>query len=113
MELNNFRLADLNGIAFPWNDFNQIGRNWLTRLIYSVHHPGEWTIEPDYLIGLDLTIIRARLVLGSDPKYVGPDCNSEHGRVRVDIRIRLEKMEPAYPETGKHPECCYFASNKN
>ena len=31
-------------------------------------------------------------------------CSNKGNRVRVDIRVRLEKIGPDYPETGKHPE---------
>ena len=31
-------------------------------------------------------------------------CSNKGNLVRVDIRVRLEKIGPDYPETGKHPE---------
>ena len=37
---------------------------------------------------------------------IGPDllsCSIKRNRVRVDIRVRLKKIELGYPETGKHP----------
>ena len=46
------------------------------------------------------------LVLGFDPKYIGPDllsCSIKRNRVRVNIRVQLKKIGPDYPETGKHP----------
>ena len=52
------------------------------------------------------------VVFVGDPKYIGPDYNSDRicyrvrlkrYRVRVDIRVRLTKIGPDYPETGKHP----------
>ena len=54
---------------------------------------------------LQSTAIRARLVLESDLKHIGPDllsCSIKRNRVRVDIRVRLKNIELDYPETGKH-----------
>ena len=60
----------------------------------------------------DLTTIRARLVLEFRSETyrtrleIGPDllsCSIKRNRVRVDIRVRLKKVELDYPETGKHP----------
>ena len=46
------------------------------------------------------------VVFVGDPKYIGPDYNSDRICYRVRLkrnRVRLTKIGPDYPETGKHP----------
>ena len=44
-------------------------------------------------------IYRSRLQIGPDLL----SCSIKRNRVRVNIRVRLKKIGPDYPETGKHP----------
>ena len=72
-----------------------------------------------------LTTIRARLVLGSDPKHIGPDYNSDPICYRVRLNeigselifgsdwkksdpITQKPVRPDYPETGKHPSILWI-----
>ena len=49
--------------------------------------------------GILSEIYRTRLQFRPDLS----SCLNKGNRVRVDIRVRLEKMGPDYSETGKHP----------